>query len=103
MDYLNIWITPIEALARIDEKSVRKTSTGRVPRTTISSPNGHLSNCKQEIRHHPRLFLSDNDDSVVLLDQLRQAPPIDFVPPTLRGSRFALLSAVHPILDIQQN
>jgi hypothetical protein len=28
VDYLNIWIDPIEALAGIDEKSVRKTSTG---------------------------------------------------------------------------
>jgi hypothetical protein len=27
VDYLNTWIAPIEALARIDEKSVRKTST----------------------------------------------------------------------------
>lgn len=31
----------------------------------------NLLNCKQEIRQHPRLFLSDNDDSAVLPDQLR--------------------------------
>jgi hypothetical protein len=46
----------------------------------------NLSNCK--------LFLSDNDDSVVLPSQLRPALPIDFVPPTL-GSRCALFSVLH--------
>jgi len=55
----------------------------------------NLSNCKHEIRHHPRLFLSDNDDSVVLPDQLRPALPIDLVPLTLRGSRCALFSVLH--------
>jgi hypothetical protein len=38
----------------------------------------NLLNCKQEIRR-PRLFLSDNDDSVVLSNRLRPAPPIDFI------------------------
>jgi hypothetical protein len=55
----------------------------------------NLSNCKHEIRHHPRLFLSGNDDSVVLPDQLRPALPIDLVPLTLRGSRCALFSVLH--------
>ena len=41
----------------------------------------NLSNCKQEIRHHPRLFASDNDNFVVLPDQLRQATLIDFILP----------------------
>jgi hypothetical protein len=40
-----------------------------------------LSNGKEEIRHHLRLFLSCNDDFVVLPDQLRQATPINFIPP----------------------
>jgi hypothetical protein len=46
----------------------------------------NLSNCK--------LFLSDNDDSVVLPSQLRPDLPIDFLPPTL-GSRCALFSVLH--------
>ena len=55
----------------------------------------NLSNCNQEIRQHPRLFLSYNNDSVVLPDKLRPAPPIDFVPLTLSGSRCALSSVIH--------
>jgi len=55
-----------------------------------------LSNFKQEIRHHLRLFLSDNNNSVVLPNQLRPAPPIDFAPPIRRGSHYALFSVLPP-------
>ena len=68
-------------------------TTCKVPRTTNFFSH-HLSNCKQEIRY-PKLFLSDNDDSVVLPDHLRRVPQIDVIPPTLRGSRCALFSVVH--------
>src|ERR1700733_7890849 len=64
-------------------------TTCKVPRTTIFSFQMNnlinLSHCKQEIRHHPRLFLSDDDDSVGLPDQHRPAPPIDFIPPYTEG------------------
>jgi hypothetical protein len=48
----------------------------------------NLSNRKQKIRRHPRLFLSDNNDSVVLPNQLRPAPPIDVIPPYTEGQPF---------------
>lgn len=37
------------------------------------------------------MFLSDNDDSVVLPDHLRLAPPIDFIPPYTEGQPFRLI------------
>jgi len=56
----------------------------------------NLSNCKQERSDTIQgCFLSVNDDSVVLPDQLRPAPPIDFIPTTLRGSRCAPFSVLH--------
>jgi hypothetical protein len=49
--------------------------------------NQHLD---LQARDQTALFLSDNDDLVALPDQLCPAP-IDFVPPPLRDSRYALL------------
>ena len=40
--------------------------------TAPEEPPEPEQNCKQEIRYHSRLFLSDNDDSVLLA---RPAPP----------------------------
>src|SRR5690242_19758507 len=69
-----------------------------LPANEITSIN--LANCKQEIRPHPRLFLSDNDNFVVLPDQLRQATPIDFIPPAegqpFRPSFHRTSSALRP-------
>jgi hypothetical protein len=60
----------------------------RVPQFLLQMNNLiNLSNCKQETRH-PRLFLSDNDGSVVLPDHLGPAPQIDVIPR-------ALFSVVH--------
>jgi hypothetical protein len=57
-------------------------TTYKSPAKPRFHPTSHnlinLLNYKQEIRH-PRLFLSDNDDSVVLSDRLRPAPLIDFI------------------------
>jgi hypothetical protein len=39
---------------------------------------------------HPQV-LSDNDDFIVLPDQLRQAPPIDFIPPYTESQPFRLI------------
>jgi hypothetical protein len=50
------------------------------------------STCKQEIRHHPRLFLSDNDDLVscpISPARLRLYNPVTSSPP-LRGNSCAL-------------
>merc|ERR1712225_53608 len=41
----------------------------------------NLSNCKQEIRHHLRLFLSNKNDCVVLPAELCPAPSVDLIPP----------------------
>merc|ERR1712225_57960 len=41
----------------------------------------NLSNCKQEIRHHLRLFLSNKNDWVVLPAELCPAPSVDLIPP----------------------
>ena len=74
--------------------------------TTCKVPQNHnfflhvnnlidLSNCKQEIGY-PRLFLSDDDD-LVFCRTGSAKPPIDFIPPTLRGSRCALFSVLQQI------
>jgi len=67
------------------------------PQTTISPCKGVTSSTSSNFKQDTiqGCFLSVNDDSVVLPDRLRPAPPIDFIPTILRGSRCALFSVLH--------
>jgi hypothetical protein len=58
-------------------------------RKTTSS----LSTSRIASNRHPRLFLSDKNDSVALLDRLCPALPIDFFPPTPSRLIFRTASA----------
>jgi len=74
-------------------------SIGLLNKSSHGTPKPHHSllpaNTRRDQIPSQGCFLSVNDDSVVLPDQLRPAPPIDFISTILRGSRCALFSVLH--------
>ena len=51
----------------------------------------NLSDCKEEIRYHPKLFLSNNDHIIVLSDELRLASAYRLHPTYAEGQPLRLI------------